>query len=58
MCKVHKSNRGLDILGMTFMKIFFLKRCSTLNIIKVLEALNNRLLEPVIDVQLVCIVYM
>ena len=32
---------------------FFLKRCSTLNINKVLEALNNRLLEPVTEVQLV-----
>ena len=43
---------------MTFTTIFFLKRCSTLNINKVLEALNNRLLEPVTDVQLVGKIYM
>ncbi|KAL9956513.1 hypothetical protein ACROYT_G037997 [Oculina patagonica] len=30
----------------------FTKRCSTLNVKKVLEALNNRLLEPVTEVQL------
>ena len=53
MFNVDKRNQGLDILDMTFMNFFFLKRCSALNIIKVLEALNNRLLEPVIDVQLV-----